>query len=117
MSSSSEHVLPPSPGAEGAAPPASQLPKPSTAPLSRVRLWDLPTRLFHWLLVASVSAAIATGLIGGDWIVWHGSAGLTILALLVFRIVWGLIGPRPVRFSHFVPRPKQLRAYLAGRGS
>lgn len=80
----------------------------------RVRVWDAPLRLFHWLLLAAVSAAIATGLAGGAWMAWHGRAGLLIVGLLAFRLVWGLVGSQTSRFAHFLPTPRRLRAYLAG---
>ncbi len=62
---------------------------------NRFRLWDGPTRLFHWLLAVSVVAAIITGQIGGNWIDWHGRLGLWILGLLLFRLVWGGWSVRP----------------------
>ena len=55
--------------------------------LVRVRVWDLPTRLFHWVLAVTVVAAVATAKIGGGAIVWHTRLGLLVLALLAFRIV------------------------------
>lgn len=85
----------------------------AAAPTS-VRVWDWPLRLFHWLLLAAVSAAIATGLAGGDWMAWHGRAGLTIVALLGFRLVWGLVGSTTSRFGHFFPTPARLRVYFNG---
>lgn len=80
----------------------------------RVRVWDLPTRLFHWLLVLAVIAAVSTGQTGGGWMDWHGRIGLSILGLLVFRLVWGLLGSTYARFSYFLPTPAALRAYLRG---
>lgn len=82
--------------------------------LHRVRVWDAPLRLFHWLLLAAVGAAIASGLAGGSWMAWHGRAGLAIVGLLAFRLVWGLVGSETSRFAHFLPTPRRLRAYLAG---
>ncbi len=79
-----------------------------------IRVWDWPLRLFHWLLLASVATAIATGLAGGDWMAWHGRAGLSIVALLGFRLVWGLVGSTTSRFSHFLPTPSRLRVYFSG---
>lgn len=80
----------------------------------RIKLWDLPTRLFHWLLVLSIVAAIVTGKVGGNAIVWHGRIGLFIVGLLVFRLTWGLIGSTYARFANFIPSPASVIAYLRG---
>ena len=58
----------------------------------RFRLWDLPTRLFHWLLVLCVCGSFVSVKIGGNAMVWHGRFGLVVVGLLVFRLVWGFIG-------------------------
>ncbi len=81
----------------------------------RIRLWDLPTRLFHWLLVLAVIGAVVSGQLGGNLIVWHGRLGLFIVGLVVFRILWGLCGSTYARFAQFFPTPARLRAYLGGR--
>jgi cytochrome b len=81
----------------------------------RIKLWDLPIRLFHWSLALLVLAAIVTGKIGGNAIVWHGRIGLLLLGLIVFRIVWGVIGSSHARFASFFPTPGTVRAYLQGR--
>ncbi len=81
----------------------------------RIFLWDLPTRLFHWLLVASVIAAVVTGQVGGNLIEWHGKIGILIAGLLAFRVVWGVVGSTYARFAHFFPTPGKIRAYLGGR--
>lgn len=81
----------------------------------RVRIWDLPTRLFHWSLAALVVAALVTGLIGGNLMAWHGRAGIAITGLLAFRIAWGLAGSTYARFSQFVRGPAAIGAYLQGR--
>lgn len=86
----------------------------TAAGLVRVRLWDLPLRLFHWSLVVAVGTAIATGLLGGNLMPLHGQAGLAILGLLVFRVVWGFIGPHHARFATFAPTPARLKTYLQG---
>jgi cytochrome b len=78
-------------------------------------VWDLPTRLFHWSLVAAVLTAVVTGQIGGDWMAVHGRAGLATIGLLVFRVVWGVAGATHSRFVHFAPTPARLRAYLQGQ--
>ena len=80
----------------------------------RMRLWDLPTRLFHWLLVAAVAAAMVSGQLGGGLIDWHGRIGLFIVGLIVFRLVWGLCGSTYARFTQFFPTPAKVRAYLRG---
>lgn len=81
----------------------------------RILLWDLPTRLFHWLLAASVVAAVVSGQIGGNLIEWHGKIGILIAGLLGFRLVWGVLGSTYARFAHFFPTPARIRAYLGGR--
>ncbi|MEI7428994.1 MAG: cytochrome b/b6 domain-containing protein [Betaproteobacteria bacterium] len=81
----------------------------------RIKLWDLPTRLFHWLLVILIAAAIITGQIGGGAIEWHGRIGLSILGLIAFRLTWGLIGSSHARFASFFPTPSSVRAYLKGQ--
>ncbi len=83
--------------------------------MKRFRLWDLPTRLFHWLLVAAVAAAVITGQLGGGLMVWHGRLGIAICGLLAFRLVWGFAGSTYARFAQFFPTPGKLRAYLAGQ--
>ncbi len=80
----------------------------------RVRVWDLPTRLFHWLLAILVAAAFVTGLQGGNLMVWHGRLGLLLGGLLAFRLAWGLFGSTYARFSQFVRGPGAIRAYLRG---
>lgn len=82
--------------------------------MSRQKVWDLPTRIFHWSLVGSVVFAFVTGQAGGNWIEWHGRTGLFILGLLAFRIVWGFIGSPTACFAHFVRGPSAIRAYLRG---
>lgn len=81
----------------------------------RIKVWDLPTRLFHWLLAALVVAAVVTGQVGGNAIFVHGKLGLAIVGLLAFRLVWGVAGSTYARFAQFVPGPAALRAYLQGR--
>lgn len=80
----------------------------------RIRLWDLPTRIFHWSLVLAVSAALISGQIGGNLIYWHGRIGLLIVGLVVFRLVWGVFGSTYARFAHFFPTPVKIKSYLQG---
>lgn len=82
----------------------------------RVRVWDLPTRLFHWLLVLCVVGLVVTGKVGGGAMDWHARLGYAVLALLLFRLVWGFIGGHWSRFASFVYAPRSVGAYLGGRG-
>ncbi len=81
----------------------------------RILIWDLPTRLFHWLLVLLIAAAFVTGLQGGNLMVWHGRIGLLVLGLLVFRLAWGVLGSTYARFGQFVRGPGAVLDYLRGR--
>ncbi|MEF8756103.1 MAG: cytochrome b/b6 domain-containing protein [Accumulibacter sp.] len=81
----------------------------------RIRVWDLPTRVFHWALVLLVVASFVSGKIGGNAMVWHGRFGLAILGLLSFRLLWGLIGSTYARFLSFLPTPNAILAYLRGQ--
>ncbi|NUB29628.1 cytochrome b/b6 domain-containing protein [Azospirillum brasilense] len=77
-----------------------------------VAVWDLPTRLFHWSLVLLVTVAVVSA--KTDRMTIHMLAGEAILALLLFRLVWGLIGSQTARFSHFVKGPRAVLAYACG---
>jgi len=80
--------------------------------MARIKIWDLPTRLFHWLLVALIAGAFVSESL--DQMEWHGRIGLAILGLLVFRIVWGFVGSTYARFCTFVKGPQSVKAYLKG---
>jgi cytochrome b len=75
-------------------------------------VWDLPLRLFHWLLVGSLSASWITAQIGYDVRQYHVWLGFWMIGLLTFRIAWGFVGPRHARFASFFPRPRLLIAHL-----
>lgn len=83
----------------------------SPTPCRPILVWDLPTRLFHWLLVLLVIASFVTGKIGGAWMPYHLWSGFAILSVLIFRIIWGLAGGRHARFSAFVRGPGAVRRY------
>ena len=86
---------------------------PST---NRVRIWDLPTRVFHWSLALCVIALLVTGMIGGDDVMaWHARLGYCAGALLLFRLLWGFVGGRWSRFSSFAPSLARAWRYLSGR--
>lgn len=80
-----------------------------------VRVWDLPTRVFHWALAACVIGLVATGYLGGSWIDWHARLGYAVFALLLFRIVWGFVGGHWSRFTSFLYSPRSVGAYLRGQ--
>jgi cytochrome b len=79
-----------------------------------IPVWDLPLRLFHWLLVAGVLAAYVTAELGGSLIDWHGYFGLLVLGLLIFRVIWGFTGSVYARFASFLPTPARIVTYLKG---
>jgi cytochrome b len=85
----------------------------------RIRVWDLPTRIFHWALAALVVFSFTTGRIGGDWMAWHLKSGYAILTLVLFRIAWGFVGSDSARFARFLRGPRSAVAYardlFAGR--
>ena len=83
--------------------------------MRRVRVWDLPTRLFHWSLVACFVGLVATGYTGGAAMHWHARLGYAVLALLMFRLAWGFIGGRWSRFASFLYSPARVIAYLRGK--
>lgn len=80
----------------------------------RLLVWDLPLRLFHWLLATLVTAALVTATMGGNALEWHMRAGYGILALLIFRVLWGIWGGHHARFASFVRGPATVLAYLGG---
>lgn len=80
-----------------------------------IRIWDLPTRIFHWLLATCVIALVITGSVGGNWMNWHLRLGYAVLTLLLFRLVWGFLGGHWSRFSSFIYAPSSLLAYLKGQ--
>ena len=86
-----------------------------------VRVWDLPTRLSHWALVALAVFSFTTGKVGGAWMEWHLRSGYAVLTLLLFRVLWGIAGSSTSRFAHFVRGPRAAAAYarrlLATRAS
>lgn len=82
---------------------------------ANVRVWDLPTRLFHWVLAACVIGSIVSAKIGGNAMVWHFRLGYVVLTLLAFRLLWGFVGGRWSRFASFVYAPATVLRYLRGQ--
>lgn len=80
----------------------------------RTRIWDLPTRIFHWLLVATLVGSWATHELGTAWMEWHVRLGYLALGLVIFRLCWGVVGPRHARFASFVVGPAAVLRYAGG---
>ena len=80
-----------------------------------VRVWDLPTRLFHWALVVCIVGLVTTAQIGGNAMEWHFRFGYSVLTLLLFRLVWGFAGGHWSRFSSFLYSPASLLRYIRGQ--
>jgi len=76
-----------------------------------IGVWDVPVRLFHWLLVALIIVSFTTAQIGGNAMQIHELSGFTILTLVLFRVLWGIFGSTYARFADFVRRPAQAIAY------
>lgn len=78
----------------------------------KIRIWDLPLRLFHWLLVLAVIGSFISVKLGGNAMIWHGRLGYFVLVLLLFRVVWGFVGSYYARFAQFVKTPQAILDYL-----
>jgi cytochrome b len=76
-------------------------------------VWDPFIRLFHWSLVGAVAVALVTSLVlPPTWVTPHVIAGTTAVALVLARVVWGLLGPAAARFSRFVQGPREIAAHI-----
>lgn len=81
--------------------------------LTRQKIWDPVTRLWHWVLVISVTLAWVFGeFMDFDTILWHFYLGYLVLGLLAFRLLWGSLGPRPIRLRALLPTPAAVLRYL-----
>lgn len=85
----------------------------SASPAERVLVWDLPVRLFHWLMVLCFAGAYLTAE-SEHWRLVHVTFGYTMAGLVAFRLIWGLIGTRHARFASFVRGPAAVLRYLRG---
>jgi cytochrome b len=77
------------------------------------RVWDVPVRVFHWTLVLAIVAAFVTNRLGVAYFQYHVWCGYLVLVLILFRIVWGLVGTKHALFSNFVRGPKATVRYAA----
>ena len=85
----------------------------SSAP--SLRVWDLPTRLYHWLQAVLVASALATGFLAPEW--WMGVhvwLGYGVAGLVVFRLIWGVLGSEYSRFTSFIFAPRQIWEHVRG---
>jgi hypothetical protein len=73
--------------------------------MQKIVVWDVPTRLFHWLTVMLVATAYATWRL--NWMDWHAYAGNALLVLVVFRLLWGFFGSETARFARFIAPPRR----------
>lgn len=81
-----------------------------------MKVWDTPTRLFHWSLLALIIACWWTSTENGD-MDWHMRCGYAVLTLVLFRLVWGMLGSTTARFSDFVASPRATLQYFASKQS
>ena len=82
---------------------------------TKIKVWDWPIRLFHWLLVATIIFQFVSGDILDDAMQWHFYAGYFCTGLLIFRVLWGIVGTHYARFSQFVRSPFTVFNYLRGK--
>ncbi|GAB2679959.1 cytochrome b/b6 domain-containing protein [Aliiglaciecola aliphaticivorans] len=75
-------------------------------------IWDLPLRLFHWLLVLALVCQWITAELGSGYMDYHFYIGYFTLGLIIFRLIWGIVGPKYARFSNFLYPPKAIWQYL-----
>lgn len=88
----------------------------NAAPRNTITVWDLPLRLFHWLLVAAIAIAFLSSEEDSAIAGWHIAAGWVAAVLIVFRLVWGIAGGEHARFANFI-RPAHAFAHLKGLAS
>jgi cytochrome b len=91
----------------------ARMQQPTTHPAQHAHpVWDLPTRLFHWVLATLIAAQYASGEFGWPSMRWHYRCGYATLALVLFRLLWGLFGSQTSRFREFVRGPRATLSYL-----
>ena len=95
-------------------PPMPDTSAPSELP---IRVWDLPTRVFHWALALTIVGSVISAKVGGNAMTWHFRLGLLALALVAFRLLWGFVGGRWSRFASFIYAPATLLRYLRGQAA
>ncbi len=86
-------------------------PPPQRIPMLMMRVWDAPTRLFHWAIVILIATSYVS--VKNEWVQIHYFAGYTMLTLLLFRLVWGFVGSETSRFRKFLRSPVEAARHLA----
>lgn len=71
----------------------------------QIKIWDLPVRIFHWLLVLTIIAAYATNSLGVSYFKYHVWCGYMVIVLVCFRVLWGFVGTYHARFTSFIRNP------------
>ena len=85
---------------------------PPLSGTKKIRVWDWPVRLFHWLIVLLFIISWVSAKTGGNAMQYHFWSGYTILGLVLFRILWGWVGSETARFSDFIRGPGAVQAYV-----
>ena len=75
------------------------------------KVWDLPIRLFHWILVGAFVGAFVTNRLGVSYFKYHVWCGYAVIVLVAFRVIWGLVGTRHAKFAHFIKGPLEILRY------
>ena len=78
----------------------------------QIRIWDWPTRIFHWTLAILIVALVITGNVGGNAMVWHFRCGYAVLSLLIFRLIWGFCGGHWSRWRQLACTPELIRQFF-----
>ena len=96
--------------------PTAPIRRPTGPPVPRtpslmMRVWDAPTRLFHWTIVALVIFSYVSS--KNDWIQLHFLSGYAMISMLLFRLVWGIVGSETSRFGHFLRSPLHALHHVA----
>ncbi len=79
--------------------------------MQKILVWDLPIRLFHWLLMLDIIGLVVTAKLGGNAMEWHARLGYLALGLILFRLIWGVVGSYHARFGHFLRGPQAVMGY------
>ena len=105
---SDEHVAP----KKVARPFEQATPDSTSLPNAHAKIWDIPVRVFHWLLVTLLISSYITNALGPSYFSYHLWSGYALIVLVVFRIIWGFTGTHHAQFRSFVRGPRSIYLYL-----